>query len=1234
MTNSSLQIANMKLAGSSLEQVPKVPSSSAAPPTSSPFTGSTNQNTASAFSFGALATGSGTFGQSPFSMANTTSAAAPMFGASGFGGSSNPVNAKKDIPSAFGSTSFGTKSAFGAPSAFGSSAFGSSTGPEAKHFAGFGQGSAFNKSANQGFSGFGSIQNVPKEKPLTQTSTAKISMVDDDSDDGMQEDKLANLDEKEPENKSIDNPFGNSNALQFGSDKTTNIFSKNAFQAQPASASNPTTTSSSNTGSVFGTFEFPQSKAGGFGFGKPATENSTNSQAGPPINSAGIFGGVPSSSAMKEVGFGKSSVFNTPGSTSAFKTLEPSSPFSFTATKDAKLTTPNTDPKSADDTSDLRRQSTSGTVTQSESATTPNELKKEADQAASKIPRPQTSKLTFGFGASSTNSSSSTPFKSGFGFGNASFGFGKPADAPQPAIEEKVVESSPPEEAPLPPDPTGPPPKVDLRAIAGSSPKVAGSDAQKVSSMENRGLLQNNLHVEEAPLPPEPSVARSSQNSSASLPGPKGTDAAKGSFTFQYGAAKNANLSPPLADTVLSTPTKAALPESDADEDSDDVENGEDIPEHSQADFTSFSENDDSYETDEGQEDEGEEESDRSQLSDENKDDYEDEYGASDDRTDNEDNGEAESETDDEDDRAASSAFAPKTPAFATSDARKSSPFSSGPMDSPFGTFGSSSSMPKKSDKSTFDFTAGLKMQPELSKPTASFSFAPPAASKPSSEKLQSVLSVDDKPKSEQLTGTTKGEASRVPESVATKTKETPSSSNESSWTSFDSAAPTPVGVQKPFSFTAIGGPPSFTSASSADTDSANKLKFSFGTPGNGQSAFTPTDNVVSKPSNSAQEVSGTKKESPDSAIKVDERKTVSSQQADATQSSASSSSGLRKDNRERQVIHDQQPKRETESAGLTDLEVVQVISLPPYHNLDNLEPARSSAEQGLARELELVYKDLTSEMAVVGQNLALVSNFLEQSKTTPQCIDNLGEMSDEVATLTRGTNEANERWKAEVTASASLKSSMVTLEAQKVKLQRLLRAQTDTSFAQSIRISSLGPEHAAHQKELRRLLSVVEKDLSEFQSSMTLIKTKLAAHPTATAAAPEITAENINTAISKIMRLAIQRSRDVEDLQKRFVGAQLASPDSSFRSPTADRRRHRKSHSRVDVDGSVDISMSQLSMLDQSFSGLSHSRTNRLGEVGLGREARQAGEKKRGFMKLYREALSKGTPPKTVAST
>lgn len=302
-----------------------------------------------------------------------------------------------------------------------------------------------------------------------------------------------------------------------------------------------------------------------------------------------------------------------------------------------------------------------------------------------------------------------------------------------------------------------------------------------------------------------------------------------------------------------------------------------------------------------------------------------------------------------------------------------------------------------------------------------------------------------------------------------------------------------------------------------------------------------------------------------------------------------------------------------------------EFLEMPPYVHLDRANPA-SSKYEGLAGELDKIYQDISNGMEVIENNLKNMSMYLEETQETPQSLENVSALSDEVFAMSQRAEEVLRKSKGNNATITTIELSMPRLEAQKVNIQRLLRAQNDSSFAQSLKLSSLGPEHARDQSKLRRLLSSVEKDLNDFQSSMSLIKAKLAAEQHGGTAAPVITAENIHFATAKILRHATQKQREVEELQKHFSDLQIFSPDATFTSSRARGHRSRKSRSRMSVDDSFDMSMSQLSI------GTGPSlRSNLRHSVRV--DPSTAGAKKRAMMAVFRDAVRKTKPIKTVSS-
>ncbi|ORY87567.1 hypothetical protein BCR37DRAFT_1102 [Protomyces lactucae-debilis] len=255
-----------------LEVTPAV-QATAAQVSASPFSASAAQAVPSPFSSAFAPSQT----NSPFAAANPTTT--PAQGA--FSTSSN----------AFGSTApaFGASSAFGKPSAFGSSAFGgtptfggfgtptqqekpnpfagmaTATEPKSPGFAtsAFGS-SAFGKGSASAFTGFPSTTttSAPARATPSEPKRAPIMQLPD-SDEEEGEDKLADIDAKEPQTTTSGDAF-NMGGLGF---------------TGAAAAATPTEKTS-----VFGKpggFTFPSAQAGGFGFGsaKPAATTTGGSMA-------------------------------------------------------------------------------------------------------------------------------------------------------------------------------------------------------------------------------------------------------------------------------------------------------------------------------------------------------------------------------------------------------------------------------------------------------------------------------------------------------------------------------------------------------------------------------------------------------------------------------------------------------------------------------------------------------------------------------------------------------------------------------------------------------------------------------------------------------------------------------------------------------------------------------------------------------------------------------------------
>lgn len=108
-------------------------------------------------------------------------------------------------------------------------------------------------------------------------------------------------------------------------------------------------------------------------------------------------------------------------------------------------------------------------------------------------------------------------------------------------------------------------------------------------------------------------------------------------------------------------------------------------------------------------------------------------------------------------------------------------------------------------------------------------------------------------------------------------------------------------------------------------------------------------------------------------------------------------------------------------------------------------------------------------------------------------------------------------------------------MEATQTKIARLLRAQTDSVYANQLKIQSLGPEHLAHQRQLRRSLAEVEKNTGKIESTVSVIKARtVGVRGQSEVKVPTI--GNISMAIGKITRVAQSRALEVDELQKMFV--------------------------------------------------------------------------------------------------
>ena len=235
-----------------------------------------------------------------------------------------------------------------------------------------------------------------------------------------------------------------------------------------------------------------------------------------------------------------------------------------------------------------------------------------------------------------------------------------------------------------------------------------------------------------------------------------------------------------------------------------------------------------------------------------------------------------------------------------------------------------------------------------------------------------------------------------------------------------------------------------------------------------------------------------------------------------------------------------------------------KVITLPPYTTMDSIKSR--TKQPGIAGELDHVYHQVCEELIVLKDNIESINNYLQEAKDLPQSLDNVQTLSADIKELLQRAVELDNACKADTTTVSSLKSSIISLEAQKVKIQRLLRAQTDPSFSASLKVSSLAPDQVSQQRDLRRLLQHAESGLSDFTTKQSLLKSKLSAKT-------PIDITNISHAIHKITQSADEASREVDDLQRSFVGMNLTgTPESLSKSH---RRQYSLSTSKYGSSGS-----------------------------------------------------------------
>ncbi|CCG81419.1 Predicted protein [Taphrina deformans PYCC 5710] len=847
---------------------------------------------------------------------------------------------------------------------------------------------------------------------------------------------------------------------------------------------------------------------------------------------------------------------------------------------------------------------------------------------SSQIPRPQTtaSRPSFGFGELAKNSSSPVPTKSVFGSGEGkpTFGFGSTTrSAALPKEDAQKTTSVETEHKP------------ELEHGSTESPRVSWSElsAKPIVGAENPFYKDEPLKS----LPPfnfsqvgddhdesvsKDNASRHNQDKSETFDVPNtGKQAEKEDLNskddnvkhippFDFSHVEKQELSQELANNTQLKENKRSLGSNELE-----TVSQQDGINLDHAPFASFSieEHDSEYDTEEEsadsqekslEEDYSEDEQDASRVNE--KDAYTDEAseqsgfeedpeGDSNSQLDESDKSDREADSDDDQ----ISAFQPKTPAFASvtkSDLSRPSPFSSSPTVSPFGT--QSTIFFNKQPQAPFNFAQAASLSEPASKiPSTNFK-APVFSFNPGSEVPKPEA---DSPTTFSFKPNTASPAINSPQT------------NESQ------------ALQK--STTLLNNQSQTRSEDQETSETSSTINQSAHEAGTGNEAPHAASTILDTDAKSLKPIDKGQAERAESAAQaVGLQQGILRQKFPETKDNGAHFPG---------VIGTQQARSqsptvlaETKGRSPTTPAIKQEsesLKMPDYMML-NSKGLDNDNETAIAHELHVLSTTLTSELNVMHENLGKMAQYIDSSQNAAGSLSSIGELTSEVSLLSERAHTCVENQKSSDSQLSSMRSSMLRLEAQKTKVQRLLRAQTDISFAQSLKFSALGPEHAAQQRQIRQLLGNVEKALEKLQSSLSMIKAK---NPSSHFQSSAPTAETITRATAKIMQVAVQKERDVDNLQKAFVALQLASPDASFQSSTHLGHRSRRSQARFSIDNTFDLSLSQLS-LSQNGTGPSMG----LRSVNGGQERSNLmamAEQKRHAMQVYRESRAKGLPIKTV---
>lgn len=1209
---------------------------------SSPF--AATSGTSSPFQNAGAFASERTSAASPFSFASASSAPVPMFG-------NQAVSLAAPAPK----TAFGTTTSFGS-SAFGQSAFGSSSSvPAFGGFGGFKQNSAIEiPKTGSGFGGM-SEPKVGTSAPPAQFAQSN----DDDSDEETkQEDKLARLDEKDPENVNQDFDVGRQSAFSINTHAATensqsssvkpsspahSAFSFEAQEARPPSTSASFMPAAEGS---FGAFHFPQAKAGGFGFSSSNKAQAKSSE----VSGSGQTAAASSRTVKPALSFGSSNIprpqvtvskssfgfANSKVSMSPTSQTNADSSFGFGKSSFAFGQAPLESTKEMEKTvlGDVHTSKASSENEQSEESNRGKTAMSKASKSSAAVTVPNQSPAPIASVSSESEEIATVPLLS--------------------SPSSTIVVQEP--EAPLPPSPILPVPTIsdaplppDFELASYDEPVRSDAplppDFEPVSTLADARSDRSNPDKDEQNFiggdeDQSPSTADSttpseidagenaeepSSNKEADI---LAQDVQHNEDKEHYVASDDEiKTMPPFNFAQIPDPTKNSrsglteglVPEAEELKTSSVSSAGK--PSEAET-FAEFSEEEDEdYASEDNSGDDSgsvlelsfdkrevvtgkDEENSGADFSDE----YENENGSDQEVVTESSDTTSEPEGSENDfDDSRSSAFATKTPAFGM---LRSSVASQSPFASPAASaFGVPSSSKVKTSKTTFDFIGASKSSPVYTPSTASepfaftttvsksgpFSFGGQPVSKSEETDLNLAKDVTDanKTSGSTVSSTTDGTLERPTFSFGSfPNRESATMPASDARTNKTDAPPTA------FSFNPIA-------PVSKDRDDQN-------------------DATVEAPSDELARSSRSSKPTiPDGGI--DAIAPVFGQ------------ASRREVSRPLVVTTDAEPQssapRSNESVSKTESPVEEPevqpprrIELPPFRLLSQAE-LQPTQEYGIAREMHVVSQTLTSELAIMSSNLHEISQYMESCKQLPQCLDRVEDLKLEIKDHKSQADTLIESQALDTATIGAMKSSMLSVEAQKVKIQRLLRAQTDPMFARSLKMSTLGPEHSAQQRELRRLLGEVESSLSSFQSSLSLIKGKLAAESNGT---PVPTAANISLAVGKIMRVAGQKEAELDELQRKFVSLQMASPDSTFSADMSSRgHRQRRSHARFSIDGSVDLSLSQLSIGQRTSGNSGNTSVARI--AGSRRDLKEMGERKRHMMAVYRESLSKTSALKTV---